>query len=209
LEKGKMSRTREFLSLFLAFVALVSLVAWVNANPPATEQFASISVLGPNNDAVSYFPNNNRIVTLNQPVSWTIQVFNHMGSSQLFQLRIKLANRTITGPDPTSSPPISSDGPVVFNSTRAMLQNETWTIPIQWSVTSKTTGVQMVTIGSMLVNGQTSTTNVPALIVPNGNNFRIVVELWSYDIPTRGFLFSYLSGGVPYGVFDQVWFSAA
>ena len=203
-----MSRTREFLSLFLAFIALVSLVAWVSANPPAIEQFASISVVGPNNDASSYFPNNNRNVTLNQPVSWTVQVYNHIGSSQLFQLRIKLANRTMVGPDPTSSPPIWSDGPVVFNSTRAVLQNETWTLPLQWSITSETVAGQIVTIGSMLVNGQASTTpNVPAVIIPNGNNYRIIVELWSYDIPTRGFLFSYFSGGLPYGVFDQVWFS--
>ena len=205
-----MPRTKEFLSLFLAFVALVSLVVWVSANPPAVEQFASISVLGPNNDAVTYFPNNNRSITLNQPISWTVQVYNHMGSSQLFLIQIKLANRTITGPDTTTSPPISSDGPVVFNSTRAVLHNETWTLPIQWSITSRTIAGQTVTIRSMLVNGQAVTiTNVPATIIPNGNNYRMIVELWSYDIPTRGFLFSYFSGGLPYGVYNQVWFSLA
>lgn len=204
-----MSRSRKFLSLFLAFVALVSLVAWVSANPPATEQFASLSILGPNKDTSSYFPNNNRSLTPNQTVSWTVQVYNHMGTSQLFQLRIKLANRTIAGPDPTLSPPSWSDGPVVFNSTRAVLHNETWTLPLEWSI-NRTIAGQTVTIGSMVVNGQTTTaTNVPALIIPNGTNYRIIVELWTYDIPTRGFLFSYLSGGVPYGVFDEVWFSVA
>lgn len=203
-----MSRSREFLSLFLAFVALVSLVAWVSANPPATEQFASISLLGTNNDTSSYFPNNNRNVALNQPVSWRVQVYNHMGSSQLFQLRIKLANRTISGPDPTLSPPAWSDGPVMFNATRAMLHNETWTFPLQWSITNRTIAGQTVTINSMLVNNQAAnSTNVAASIVPNSNNYRIIVELWSYDIPTRGFLFSYLSAGTPYGTFDQVWFS--
>lgn len=205
-----MSRTREFLTLFVVFSAIASLVAWVSTNPPATEQFASISVVGPANNTSTYFPGNNRTVKVNEPISWNVQVYNHMGSSLLFQLIIKLANRTMSGPDPASNTPTNRSAPILFQEYHVVLSNETWSFPVQWSITNRTFTGSSVTIHSMNVNGvPISNIETSASIVDNnnGNNFRVVIELWSYDVQSHGFLFSYLTNRSPSSVFNQVWFN--
>ncbi len=196
-------RSREFLTLFLAFLVLTSLVAWVVANPPANEDFASVSVLGSRMSAVSYFPNNITTVFLNEQIQWNVQVYNHMSTTQLFALYIKLANTTITSPNATSNTP--SGGFLLFQSYRAMLSNETWNLPLSWSITSETSVSGTTKIQSMMINNAlVPGTDVSAV---NGKNFRIVIELWSYDVQTHSFLFSFMTRGVLDSAFNQIWFN--
>lgn len=207
-----MSQGREFLALFFAFLAIASLVAWVSANPPATEQFAALSALGPLNIAGVYFPGNNRTVSLNQPVSWNIQVYNHMGSSQLFLVYVFLANRTIPGPDASTNTPTNRTFTPfpLLQEYHAVVNNETWNLPLQWSVTNRTSTGSSVNIHSMMINNQqVQGLGVSGLVVDNNNgtNFRLVIELWSYDIPSHGFLFSYVSNKSLNSVFNQIWFT--
>jgi hypothetical protein len=196
-------RSREFLTLFLAFLVLTSLVAWVVANPPTNEDFASISVLGSRMNTVSYFPNNITTVFLNEPIQWNVQVYNHMSTTQLFAVYIKLANVTATSPNATSNTP--SGGSLLLQSHRAVLRNETWNLPLAWSVTSETsvsgtTKIQSMTINNALVPGID-------LSAVGGTNFRIVIELWSYDVQTHSFLFSFMTRTGLNSVFNQIWFN--
>ncbi len=194
---------REFLTLFLAFLVLTSLVAWVTANPPANEDFASVSTLGSRMSAASYFPNDITTVSLSEQIQWDVQVYNHLGSTQLFALYIKLANLTISSPNATSNTP--SGGFLLVQYYRAMLNNETWNLPLTWSISSETSGSGMTSIQSMLVNNTpVSVSGVSAL---NGKNFRIVIELWSYDVQTHSFLFSFIARGTLDSTFNQVWFN--
>lgn len=205
-----MSLKRDFLVAFCASLFLGSLVAWIYLNPPASEQFASISILGPLNTAGPYFPNNNSVVTVgNETIPWTIQVYNHLGSSQLFQVKVLLANRTIPGPDPSTNTPTNGTlAPVIFQEYHGVLDNDNWTIPMQWSISNRTVSGSTVTIHSMIVNGQNvSNVEVSAPTSdPNTSNFRLVIELRTYYIPTQGFLFSYLSDR-QHSVFNQIWFT--
>ncbi len=196
-------RSREFLTLFLAFLVLTSLVAWVMANPPSNEDFASVSVLGPRINATSYFPNNIMTVFLNEQIQWNIQTYNHMGNTQLFALYIKLANTTITSPNATSNTP--SRGFLLFQSYRALLNNETWNLPLSWSITSETSALGTTRIQSMLVNNSpVNGTDVSAI---SGRNFRIVIELWSYNVQTHSFLFSFMTRTGLNSAFNQIWFN--
>jgi hypothetical protein len=161
------------------------------------------------NTAGPYFPNNNSIVAVgNETIPWTIQVYNHLGSSQLFWVKVLLANRTIPGPDPSTNTPTNANASLVFQQYHALLNNDNWTIPLQWSVSNRTITDSTVTIHSMIVNGENiSGVEVSGSISdPNANNFRLVIELRTYYIPTQGFLFSYLSDK-QHSVFDQVWFT--
>lgn len=207
-----MFQVKEFLAAFLTFLALASIITWVTANPPAIEQFASLSVLGPTGNAGSYVTNNNsRIVAINQTVTWSIQVYNHMGTSELFLVYVLLANRTVTGPDASTN--TFTFGTLtrlsLLQEYRALSNNETWNLQFQWAVTNRTSSPSSVTIHTMNINGQ----QIPGLAIsgstidPNANNFRLVIELWSYDTTSHGFLFSYVSNKSLNSVFNQIWFT--
>jgi hypothetical protein len=207
-----MFQFKEFLATFLTFLALATLIVWLSVNPPAIEQFASLSVIGPTGNAGSYFTSNDsRIVGINQTVSWNIQVYNHMGSSQLFLVYVFLENRTISGPDAstnTSTDRTLTPLPLV-QEYHAVSNDETWNFQFQWALTNKTSSPSSVTIHTMNVNGrQVQNLDVSGSTVnPTANNFRLVIELWSYNIPTHGFLFSYVNGKSLNSVFNQIWFT--
>ncbi len=195
--------SKEFLTLFLAFLVLTSLVAWVTANPPSNEDFASVGTLGSNMNAASYFPNDVTTVSLNEQIQWNVQVYNHMGTTQLFAVYVRLANLTITSPNATSNTP--SGGFLLLQYYRAMLNNETWNVPLKWSISSEIIGSGTTSIQSMILNNTpVSVAGVSAL---SGRNFRIVIELWSYDVQTHSFLFSFTARGALDSTFDQIWFN--
>src|SRR6266571_3556391 len=62
-------RSREFVVSYLVFLVLTSTIAWVVANPPRIDQFSSVSVLGPDMTAASYFPGNSTTVAPNVQVN--------------------------------------------------------------------------------------------------------------------------------------------
>jgi len=193
---------KEIATIFLGSLILTSLVAWVSANPLRTEQFASVSVLGSRMTAANYFPNNVATVTLNEQIGWDLQVYNHMGTSQLFLLKVILANTTIMGPNATGSTP--SQGVLLLQSFRALTNNETWNLPLQWSITGETNAGGSTSIQTMMVNNNPVNGGVSAV---NGKSFRIVVELWSYDTEEHNVIFSFEVSGVLNSIFNQVWFN--
>ncbi len=172
-------RSKEFAWLFLLFLSLTSVTAWVVANPPMQDQFASISVLGTDMTATNYFPAGNSTITPQEAVQWNVFVYNHLGTAQLFLLTMKLANQTISGPSsPTNTP---NAGKILMQTYRAVL------------------------IDSVNVNGQL--TNGTMISANGGQNFRIVLELEAYDFQTGSFIFSFRSNGTVRSVWDQIWFS--
>jgi len=186
---------------------LASATAWIIANPPKIDEFSSVSILGPALTASSYFPGNNTTVNLNEMVQWNLQVYNHMGSTQLFLVNITLSNSNSTrfpGPNAASNTP--SGGYQLLRIYRAVENNQTWTLPLQWSITNDTSSSGTTTIQTMTINNTpVSGIGLPAI---GGTDFRIVIELWSYDLRTHGYIFSFMSNGAQTSVFNQVWFNA-
>jgi hypothetical protein len=199
---------REFLTLLLAFLVIASAVAWVVENPPRNEDFASISVLGPRMDASVYFPNNDTTVTKNEPIQWYVQVYNHEKDLQLFSVYVLLANLTTTSPNATSNTP--SGGPLLAHYYRAMEKDETWTIPLSWSITNETTVSGTTTIKNVMINGKINDTNISALptVTVPPLRFRMVIELWSYSVESQSYIFSFISNGILDSQFNQIWFNS-
>jgi hypothetical protein len=197
---------KEILVVYLGFLILTSLVAWVYAHPPQTEQFASVSVLGSNNTAADYFPNNITTITLNEPIQWNVQTYNHLGSAQLFLIYIKLANADPSlGPNATGNTPSQELPMAKFY--RVVMNNETWTLPLEWSVTGESTAGGSTTIQNMTINGApTPPVGVSAV---NGKSFRIIIELWSYDIEAQAFIFSFEANEALESIFNQIYFNTA
>jgi hypothetical protein len=125
-----------------------------------------------------------------------------MGTSQLFLLKVILANTTITGPDAARN--IPTQGSLLMQSFRVVLNNETWSLPLQWSITGETNAGGSTTIQTMMVNNNPVNGGISAV---NGKSFRIVLELWSYDTQEHNVIFSFEVSGVLNSIFNQVWFN--
>ena len=198
-------KSREFVAVYLVFLVLALAVAWVAENPARIDEFTSISVLGTAATPTAYFPGNIANVSLNEVVHWNVQLYNHMGSTQLYLVRIKLGNFTTSyGPNATSNSP--SQGPILLDTYRAVQENNTLTLPFQWSISNDTSLAGTTTIQAMTINN--SVLNGIRVSSREGAGFRIVIELWTYDLQTHDFVFSFTSYGSLYSVFDQVWFNA-
>jgi hypothetical protein len=197
---------KEVFAIYVGFLIMTSLIAWVYAHQPSTEQFASVSLLGSNNTAADYFPSNITTVTLNEQIQWNAQIYNHMGTAQLFLVYIKLSNTSYTlGPNATSNSP--NQEPPVAQFYRAVLNGETWNIPLQWSLTGESIAGGSTTIKNMTVNGSPASP-VGASAV-GGRGFRIIVELWSYDVEDKSFIFSFEANEVLESIFNQIYFNTA
>src|SRR2546428_12929039 len=96
-------RSKEFAWLFLLFLSLTSVTAWVVANPPMQDQVASISVLGTDMTATNYFPAGNSTITPQEAVQGNVFVSNHLGTPQLFLLTRTLVNQPLTEPTPLTN----------------------------------------------------------------------------------------------------------
>ncbi len=187
--------------MFIIFLGLTALIAWVIQNPARAEEFASISVLNEKMMASNYYPGNTTLVPENTLLSWDIQVYNHLGSIQLMLVIARLSNATLSEPNATYNLPGS--GFPIANFTKLVLSNETWTIPLQWEIVNDTTG-SAASIQVMRVNNQTVYPNLPSV---SGKNFRVEIELWTYDVEIQDFLFSFHTDHRVSSVWNQVWFN--
>ncbi len=194
----------QFLVVFLVSLMLFSALYFVSSVPRAFDEYFALYTLGLNGKVGQYFPSGNPDILPGDKLPWSIGVYNHMNSLELVQIRIKLLNLTMKGPnqlDLTSSPQ-----PFFFEETRLLLRNETWMLPFSWSVFNATRTPNGTEIHSISLNGNpvAENTDVPAI---NGYNYRILIELWIYDETSDGFAFQWNSGGVGRVAWNQVWFN--
>lgn len=136
MSRRKLKISAQDFRYLLAFVVIVTIVAagaaYLVLNPPPSEQFYAMYILGSNGLAEHYYRNDNPDLTIGEPINWTIGVYNHMGTLQYVVIRVKLLNSTLASPDELTGTPSSTAPLVEF--TRVLVDNETWTTPFVWRV---------------------------------------------------------------------------
>ena len=192
------------LAFALATIVVSSGAAYVLLNPPLPEQFYAMYILGSNGLAEHYYPNDNPNVAVGQPVNWTIGVYNHMGSLQYVVVRVKLLNSTQQSPDELTGTP--SSVPTLFEFTRILADNETWSIPFVWEILNANLNSGQLVITRISINQNAISGNLVKAV--SGNNYRFVFELWFYDRPTNDLAFSWHTQNTQHSVWTQVWFNA-
>lgn len=199
------SRDLQYVVAFALVATLVtSVVAYTALFPSPKEQFFATWILGSSGLAEDYYPNNNSTLTVGEVIDWTLGVYNHMNGLEYVVLRVKLLNSTLSAPDElTGSPsPVSA----IFEFSRILVNNETWSIPFTWRIASLTKQSQSLLITGLSVNEILLTGNLASAI--SGLNFRFVFELWFYDISTSTLSFAWTAGGATHSVWTQIWFNA-
>ena len=192
--------------LIFALIAtiLTAGVAYLILKPTPTEQFFAMWILGANGLAENYYPNNNSTLTVGEPVNWTLGVYNHMGDLEYVIVRVKLINSTSTGPDELTGTP--SPAPEIFEFSRILVDNETWSIPFVWRILNLTQQGQNLVLTQMSINQTLLNGNLGS--ATSGNNFRFVFELWFYDENSGSLAFTWNGASGTHSVWTQIWFNA-
>lgn len=188
----------------LIICMIVTTGVWMVLNPPPTEPFLSLYTLGGKQLLANYYPGDNPNITPNETVLWYVGVYNHESSAQYVELQFKLLNSTEIPPNAASNRPAVAQP---FSVLRQLIpSNGTWLIPISWSITQVSNFKTGLRIDTLTFNGHLITSNLGVLAV-NGYNFRIVIELWIYDLGSGQFMFSFPSQNRQ-SAWNQVWFNA-
>jgi len=209
LRKTRLRISKQDLHYVIVFAIITTIVAssltYVTLYPRPQEQFFASWVLGAQGTTADYYPNNNPTIGLRKEVTWTLGVYNHMGSLQYVVLRVKLLNSTMTAPNDTTDQP--SQAATIFEFARVLVSNETWSIPFVWEIQNRTSTKNEVTITGLSINqttltGQLATAN-------SGYDFRFIFEVWHYDATTSDLSFAWTtSDGQLHVVWTQIWFNA-
>ena len=209
MRRRKLKISAQDFRYLLAFIVIVTIVAagaaYVVLSPPPSEQFYAMYILGSNGLAEHYYPNDNPNLTVGEPVNWTIGVYNHMGTLQYVVIRVKLLNSTLASPDELTGTPSSSVP--LFEFTRVLVDNETWTTPFVWRVVNVSRSPSALSITRISIN-QISLSGDLAKAV-SGNNYRFVFELWFYDKATNALVFSWRAQNAQRSVWTQIWFNVS
>jgi hypothetical protein len=78
-------------------------------------------------------------------------------------------------------------------------------VPLEWKITDIDKGESVVTIRELMINGE-RIDNLDINSI-NGQNFRIVLELWKYESDSGDFSFVWSSNNKEASVWNQIWFN--
>ena len=194
---------RTLIAVFLVLAIISEMGAYVALTPPPTDQFFQFYVLDKNMLAADYYPQNNTNLLLDSKISWYLGVTNLMGNVQLIEIRLKLGNETTIPPNDTTDTPASAPELVAFD--RALMDNETWTLPFDWSITNVTTTTGSAHILTVQINNQTY--QISDWSALKGYNFRLILELWVWQGDTNTFEFGWGNSAERRTAWLQVWFN--
>ena len=189
------------LVLFITFLVIFEIIAYVATTPRQPAQYFQLYLLGPKGMAADYYPSNNPSIVIGENVQWYVNVQNSMGAVQLVEIRMKLGNQTILGPNDTSIP---STAPEIASFDRFVQDNETWDMPLYWTVTNALARNNATIITQMQVDNVTYNVDASAR---GGMNFSIIIELWTFDENLNTFQYGWTAGSDHEAAWLQVWFN--
>jgi hypothetical protein len=194
---------RTLVAVFILLVILAETGVYVAITPRPQEQFFQFYILGKNRLAADYYPLNDTNLHVGSNMSWYVGVTNSMGSVQLVEIRLRLGNGTTSTPNDTTGTPSSAFELLAFD--RALMDNETWELPIAWNIANATKTANSTRIIIMQINNQ--------LYEPSdwsafkGYNFRLILELWVWQPNTNTFEFGWSNSGQRRTAWLQIWFN--
>jgi len=191
------------ISVFIILTIMCETGAYLATTPRATEHFFQFYLLGRNGNLTDYYPKARPNLRLGTNVEWTVGVQNYMESVQLVEIRVKLANETISPPDDVNYTP--SSAPELMGFDRFLLDNGTWQFPFVWSIANATLTGGSIHILTLELNNETY--QIADWSAKKGYNFRLIFELWTWQTESNTFVFDFGSNGGHRTAWLQIWFN--
>jgi hypothetical protein len=207
---SKMRMIRRLLPIFLTSLILFEIVAYTTTVPAPSEKFFQMYVLGFTGNAGNYYPHNSSSLQIGENVQWNLAVVNDMGLFQYVSIQVKLgSNQTTDSPNDTLARP--SPAPLITEFKHFILDNETWNVPFYWQIVNYTTTTEgRVSIHSLTIDNVTLVlANSPVCPAINSCSFRLIFELWTWNVDSDNFQFGWVNGDQQRTAWLQIWFNLA
>jgi hypothetical protein len=202
----KMSLSKDLqqaLAIFISVLLFLSILAYAAVTPLPSAQFFQLYALGEDGMTENYYPDGNATIPLSTEVKWFLGVTNYMDSLQYVALKVKLGNLTSAKPDETRFEPAPLPSLVEFR--KVLSKNETWELPFTWAVNDVQVVGDIVYVRNLTINEeQVSVSDIGA---QQGQNVRMVFELWSYNSNQGDFIFGWYAGEERRCAWLQLWFN--
>lgn len=195
---------RNLLVVFITLLIVFEMVAYVATTPQPQEHFFQFYVLGTNRMAAGYYPNNDSNIRVGESVRWLVGVTDLMGNVQLVSIRVKLGNQTISAPDDLQGLP--SPAPLVTEFMHVIQNNGTWELPFVWRISNVSSVEGSTRILELRINNQTYP--MQGSFARNGFNFRLIFELWTWNVDSSALEFGWRSGTEHRAAWLQIQFNA-
>ncbi len=193
-----------FVAVFLIALTVFYALNLLASVPAYLDEYYAIYTLGSNGLAGHYFPGDQSDFLPGTGIRWYVGVYNHMGGVRLVRVEFKILNFTMEGPDQLNGLPSQRDP--FYDETHLLLSNQTWILPVAWSVDNATKGGKVITIHSLTFNNELVTDSLETSSL-YGYDFRIVIELWVYDDASGVFSFQWIGNGEERVAWNQLWFN--
>jgi hypothetical protein len=200
---AKMLYSKQFIIIFASLLALFSPLAAMSSLDNQHEPFLSMGILGNSTKAADYFAGGDNALAIEEQANWYVIVHNGMDEAEFLAVRIKLLNSTHVIPVESLHQP--SPERVIAESSHLVPKNETWIFPLNWTINESESDGDYIVIKRITINGkEIDNLDIRSL---NGQNFRMLLELWRYDSDSREFTFVWSAGHETRSVWNQVWFN--
>jgi hypothetical protein len=152
---------------------------------PSGEQFSELYVLGPGHMAEGY-PFN---VSAGGNYSVYLGVEDHLGSAAYYEVVLKFRNSSEPLPNTTSG--VASPLPELYSYEVFLTDGQTWEGALSFSFSDVTFGMNVSSVGRILINDALVNVNESALWddVNNGYFYQVFAELWLYNATSNSFDF--------------------
>lgn len=200
---------RQLLPVFITFLILFEMAAYVSTVPRPSEKFMQVYVLGSNGTAGNYYPGDSPSLSLNESINWHVGLVNNMGSVQFAAIRVKLGgNLTTDSPNDTLALP--SPAPLITQFEQFLSDNGTWNLSFQWHLANFTTTTDghLRSIELTINNSTYTLQNAPSCIASTCN-LRLIFEVWTWNTNASDFQFGWWDGTRQEVAWLQLWFTLA
>ena len=192
------------LVVFITLLIVFETIVYAATMSQQGEQYFQVYLLGPNRMAEDYYPNGNSNISQAESVTWYVSVTDLRGLVQFVEIRVKLGNQSLSSPDDLKGTP--SPAPVVANFRQFIQDNQTWEIPFVWEISNISSLEGSTRISQLEINN--AIYPLQDVSANNGQNFRLIFELWTWSEDAASFQFGWFSGSEHRVAWLQVWFNA-
>ncbi len=194
-------RLATYLVVFISLATIFTSATFYIISPKPTQSYMGFGVYS-QQGLQGYVPGN-MTITPPQTLNWNLTVANRTGREQFIMVIVRIGNSTTFSPNVTSP---ATPLPELGRLDRFVGDGETSNINFTWTVQSTNQTGDLVFL-NLQINGQ-SVSSAPIGSV-SGSNFRLIFELWTFDLSSGSFEYGYPGEFAQIGTWLQVWFSTS
>ena len=194
-------RLATYLVVFLSLTTIFTSATFYIISPKPVQSYMGFGIYS-QQGLQGYVPGN-MTITPPQTLNWNLTVANRTGREQFLMVIVRIGNSTTFSPNVTSP---ATPLPELGRLDRFVGDGETSNINFTWTVESTNQTGDLVFL-NLQINGQ-SVSSAPIGSV-SGSNFRLIFELWTFDLSSGSFEYGYPGEFAQIGTWLQVWFSTS